>query len=204
MQFNGFVENVYANPTQWKNKDGSTKMMYAMVVDGVRYSTKNKDVTHLKDCYVSFEATQNGDYWNADPESIKRIEPAKQETSPAKAKMTGGSSTTSASNDRQDSIIYQSSRKDAIEMVNAMLAAGLIDFGKAKGAQKMELYEVYVDHYTVRLFDDCKRLAPPEHANPVEAEAPERATELAKPARRAKAAMDAVADAGFGDDDIPF
>ncbi len=197
MQVTGFIENVYENQTKWKWPDGSPKCMYAATVDGTRYSFKNKNITSLKGKYVSFEAEQNGDYWNANPDSLKTLDAP----TPKQGVSNGKLPAMPSSDTRQDSIIYQSSRKDAIEMVNAMLAAGLIDFGKAKGAQKMELYEVYVDHYTVRLYNDTKRLAPPEHANPKDAEAPEEAQALARPARKAKAPVE---EQEFHDDEIPF
>lgn len=199
MQIRGFIESIPSPiATKYKWPNGDQKFMFSMVVDGTRYSTKSKDMSKLEGKYVEFEAEQSGEYWNADPSTVKEI-PAPTK-GPSKSNGAVAPSTATA-NDRQDSIIYQSSRKDAIEMVNAMLTAGLIDFGKAKGAQKMELYEVYVDHYTVRLFDDTKRLAPPQHADPRDAELPEAASSIARPARKAKPAEQ---DNDFADDDIPF
>jgi hypothetical protein len=104
---------------------------------------------------------------------------------------------------RQDSIIYQSSRKDALEFMKILTDGQLIDFGNAKGAQKIELLEVYLDHYTTRFMEDVKRLAPPEHDSPVGAAAPAEATALAKPARKAKEAAPATSEEEW-DDELPF
>jgi len=195
MQVKGFIENCPAPiQTKYKWPNGEPKFMYSMYVDGTRYSTKGKDFSKLEGKYVEFEATQNGEYWNADPATVKEV------AAPDNTKQSRSSGQLPAGPDRQDSIIYQSSRKDAIEMVNALLAKDMIDFGKAKGAQKIEMYEVYVDHYTTRLFDDAKRLAPPAHKSPVVATAPEEAQALAKPARKAPVMPE---HDDFEDADIP-
>lgn len=197
---NGMIEEVYERPSQYKWPNGSPKpSMWSMKVDNVTYGCKNTKPP-AKGTYVQFEAAQDGQYWNADGSTIKEIDP------PAMA-ATAKTTTKSASafvDVRQDSIIYQSSRKDALEFLNVLANKDLIDFGKAKGAQKIELLEVYLDHYTTRFMEDVKRLAPPEHESPVTASAPMEATAITKPARKAKEPMTTSQDSDFEDDDLPF
>jgi hypothetical protein len=61
-------------------------------------------------------------------------------------------------NDRQNSITYQSARKDALQFVQILQEAGKIDLGKLKGAEAIEALEVYVDNYTERFYQDTKDL----------------------------------------------
>ena len=192
----GFVERVQEYPSKYKWPNGKQKdSMWAMLVDNIRYSTKNVKPP-AEGSYVQFEATQQGEYWNADPSTIKNIEaPAAQRSV---APSTTMSTQLGSTNLRDASIHYQSSRKDALELVKMLLAKDMIDFGKAKAAQKIEIVEIYLDNYTSRFVEDIKRLAPPEHASPIDAEMPESVTVLAKPPRKPKE------PAVEFDEDIPF
>jgi len=158
-------------------------MMHRFVADNVQYGTGKVAAPVKEGDYIEFEAEQKGQYWNADPRTIKQLAkptvPSNVEVAPKR--------TWVPDTDRQDSIIYQSSRKDSIETVKLLIESNALDFGKAKTvAQKVELVEMYIDKFTVRYFDDTKRLAPPEH--PVE----EAKAQTPKPAEL------------FPDDDIPF
>lgn len=201
----GFVESRVERPSQYKWPDGKPKpSMWSMRVDGTNYGCKNTKPPE-EGSYVRFEATQDGNYWNADGSTIQKIEVptapvamtyAQALSAPVSAPTAGAK----VADPRQDSIIYQSSRKDAMELIKALLDKDLIDFGKAKLAQKIELVEVYLDHYTVRFMEDVKRLAPPEHESPVNATAPEEATAIARPPRKARVVQEEFPDDG----DIPF
>lgn len=197
MLIQGVVERVQEYPSKYQDKWGKPKpSMWAMVVDNQRYSL-GQVKPPAQGTSVRFEATQDAKgYWNADGSTLSTVTAAQ----PAQA-VAAKSPTVSVTDLRQDSIIYQSSRKDSLEFVNMLLANGLIDFGKAKGAQKIEMVEIFLDNYTTRFFDDCKRLSPPEHGSPVEAEPIAEAQALAKPARKAKAVEPVDS---FEDDDLPF
>ena len=142
--------------------------------------------------YVEFDAEQTADgkYWNADAKSFRQLE----KPGPSKATPVSAPSAAPARApyvDRNDSIVYQSSRKDAIETVKLLQETGAIDFGKAKtNAQKVELVELYIDKYTVRYVEDTQRLAPPEHPS---AEVKPKASKAVEPAGDA-----------FVDDEITF
>ena len=199
MLVQGIVEKVQEYPSKYQDKWGKAKpSMWAFFVDNTRYSAGNVKPPAVGS-NVSFEAAQDEKgYWNADGSTIK-TGPAVVAEKPAAVVGMGGK--VPAFNDvRQDSIIYQSSRKDALEFVGMLLQAGLIDFGKAKSASKTDIVEIYVDNYTTRFFDDCKRLAPPEHGSPVDAQLPDGVAAIAKPAR-AKKAEPAVEEF---EDDLPF
>lgn len=202
----GMIEEVYERPSEYKWPNGKPKpSLWSMKVDNVRYGCKNTRPP-AKGTYVEFEATQGGNgYWDADGSTIKEIEPPAMHIIPYEEAVSKPvtQNKTSYVDVRQDSIIYQSSRKDAVEFLRILTDKDLIDFGKAKGAQKIEILEVYLDHYTTRFMEDVKRLAPPEHDSPVGATAPAEATALAKPARKTKEAAPAAPEEEW-DDELPF
>jgi hypothetical protein len=206
LNIQGYVEKVQEYPSKYTWPNGKPKdSMWAMTVDNVRYSTRNTRPP-AEGSYVTFEATQEGQYWNADPATIK-MGPPNAAPAPVAPRMEVSTPranpvATTQANNREASIHYQSSRKDALEFVKMMLSADLVDFGKAKGAQKTEVLEVYVDFYTKRFMEDVGRLAPPEHSSPVEATPPAEAQAIARPAR-AKRTPVVTEDEPF-DDDIPF
>lgn len=197
MLIQGVVERVQEYPSKYQDKGGKPKpSVWAMVVDNTRYSLGTVKPP-AQGTSVRFEATQDAKgYWNADGSTLTTAAPQAQAYAAVASKVP----TVSVTDLRQDSIIYQSSRKDSLEFVNMLLANGLIDFGKAKGAQKIEMVEIFLDNYTTRFFDDCKRLAPPEHNSPVDAEPIAAAQALAKPARKTKP-VEATEDF---EDDLPF
>lgn len=196
MLIQGVVERVQEYPSKYQDKWGKPKpSMWAMIVDNTRYSLGTVKPP-AQGTSVRFEATQDEKgYWNADGSTLATQAASTPTAAPAATAQAG-----KVVDLRQDSIIYQSSRKDSLEFVSMLLANGLIDFGKAKGAQKIEMVEIFLDTYTTRFFDDCKRLAPPEHNSPVDAEPIAEAQALAKPARKAKPVE---ATEGF-EDDLPF
>lgn len=199
MLVQGVVEKVQEYPSKYQDKWGKAKpSMWAFFVDNIRYSAGNVKPPAVGS-NVSFEAAQDDKgYWNADGSTIKVSQAVTNTQAPPVGQIPNK---TLAFNDvRQDSIIYQSSRKDALEFVGMLLNAGLIDFGKAKSASKTDIVEIYVDNYTTRFFNDCKRLAPPEHDSPVDAEPIAAAQALAKPTRAKKA--EPVAEEF--EDDLPF
>lgn len=212
----GYIEQVVERPSKYKWPNGQQKAsMWSMRVDNVNYGCKNTKPP-AEGTYVQFEASQNdAGYWDADGTSIKPSDMAPAPTPAAvpqqaaasfvpQAAPAGRSPGAIAADTRQDSIIYQSSRKDALELIKALLNKDMLDFGKAKVAQKIEIVEVYLDQYTVRFFEDAKRLAPPEHDNPINATSPDEVTELARPPRKARVELPPILDEGDFEDQVPF
>lgn len=150
--FEGVVERI----TETAGRYGS---MYAFIVDNVRHGTKSRKPACREGDYVEFNSTQNGNFWDADANSIKaKAQPDTPPPTAAATKTKAWEPDTS----RQDSIVYQSSRKDALEFVKLLVQAGCVDMGKAKKADQIELMESYVDRYTSRFIEDVTRLSPPK------------------------------------------
>lgn len=107
---------------------------------------------------VEFQATQNErGYWRVEKGTIKPVEaPVSASTLVQTSKGTG--SAAPYKDPRQDSIIHQSSRKDAIETVKLLAELNIIDFGKAKGADKQAIVETYVDKYTDHYVEETKAM----------------------------------------------
>lgn len=141
---------------------------YDLTVDNIKYGFFTSKPACEQGDTVSFSASKNGNFWNANAKSLKLVERASATT------IQGSTGTPSVSNqsqtnttkpawipdkDRQDSIIYQSSRKDAIAFLQLLQANGLIDVGKSKSiAGKMAALEIFLDGYTHRFFEDTKNL----------------------------------------------
>lgn len=181
--FTGVVEKLYANQT----KVGTT---YAFIVDGQRYGTYKTKPACSEGDYISFDAEKKGDFWNADPKSIK-----KAEGGPVKAAPTQASpSYATKQDDRQDSIIYQSSRKDALQFLDIAVAAGVVDLGTKTAGKKIEALNLFVDKQTQRYFEDVKNLGHEE------AEAAPKATKAVKVVKE----PEPVEEEEEINDDIPF
>lgn len=182
MKITGTVEKITSSPGQYG-------MMHRVTVDNVMYGTgKTAPPVNVGD-YVEFEAEQKGQYWNANAATF-RVRP--MTNAPQVLEINHQAPVERKAwvpdKDRQDSITYQSARKDALEMTSLLLNSNALDFGKAKTvAAKVELVEMYVDKFTIRFFEDTKRLAPPEH-----------------PQEAVKTKAAPATDDNFGDDDIPF
>lgn len=155
-----------------KSRDAQYGVLWSIKVDNVYYSTKKVEPKCKKGDHISFEASQNEKgYWDADPKTIKLVV-AEAPAVPTKTaiKVDAYEKEASASKkqewvsdvDKQNSIVYQNARNAALELVGLLLSKDLIDFGKTKGAGKIELIETFLDRYTVRFQEDTKRLAPPE------------------------------------------
>lgn len=128
---------------------------YSITVDNVNYGFYKTVPKCSEGDYVEFYAKQNGNYWNADAKTLKLID---RPASPPKPQPAAKGAWV-PDKDRQDSIIYQSARKDALEFVQVLLTAGILDLGKSKtAAGKIEVAEIYLDKYTQRFFEDTKNL----------------------------------------------
>lgn len=204
MTIKGFVERVLEYPSKYTDKFGKPKpSMWAMYVDNQRFGC-GPTKPPAAGTYVSFEATETEKGWNVDGATLKQETPPSGQSPKVSTPAAAAASHSVVADNRQDSIIYQSSRKDALEWTGYLLQHGLIDFGKAKGAQKIAIAEIFLDTYTKRFFDDCKRLSPPESSGPQRAVAPDGVQELAKPAAKAAVAPPAEAEEPAFGDELPF
>lgn len=107
---------------------------------------------------VEFIATQNEKgFWDIQKGSLKPIAAPVVSDKPQPAT---GETKSSYTDTRQDSIVYQSSRKDAIEFVTLLVEQGMIDFGKAKGADKQAIVETYLDKFTEHFVTEVQQNKP--------------------------------------------
>lgn len=137
---------------------------WGFVVDNVRYGTFKDEPKCKVGDYVSFEADQKGEYWNAKARTIKPAKAPEKAATPLTSTVGAGAGQTKSQwtgdDKRQDSIIYQSSRKDAIELVKILADKDLIDVGKGKKADAIEVVLMYVNRFTTQFVEDAKRLSP--------------------------------------------
>lgn len=143
----GLVESV-------KSNEGKFGPMFTIYVGGVGYGTGKNSMGASSGDYVEFTATQNDrGYWNVDKGTLKPATAPAGASAPAQNKPT----TAPVGDARQDSIVFQSSRKDALEFVKILQAAGKIDFGKSKGADSISILETYVDKFTEHFVAEAKQ-----------------------------------------------
>lgn len=156
----GYVEKVSCN----------NNGIWSFIVDNVRYGTFKDEPKCKVGDYVSFEAEQKGEYWNAKARTIEpAVAPATSQSqapsaSPPSAPSSGSAQSKSTwvpDSDRQNSITYQSARKDALELTGYLLNKDLIDLGtKSKKADAINIVELFVDRFTERFYEDTKALKP--------------------------------------------
>lgn len=148
----GYVEKIWKNAKPAANgKKAYTS--YAVVVDNVKYGTFTAPECAEGD-FVSFNANQNGNYWNLDNATLKKATPPTDKQSPANVPTGYGGGKSVAV---QDAINYQSARKDALVFVEILASQQLLDLGKTKGRQ-IDVLEIFLDKYTTRFFEDTKNL----------------------------------------------
>lgn len=174
---NGVVERIV------EKQLSNGKTTYSVLIDNVWYGLyTTKPVFKQGDC-VEFEYEEKGNFNNVNTKTIKLVAktaPATQ--TPARAYVKDEST--------QNSIVYQNARSHAVQMLDILTKAGIIDVGtKAKGKQ-IEVMLTYLDGLTKRFYADTKNLG---HAEEEKAPAP--------PPKEKPAPVEA---AEFEDDDIPF
>lgn len=147
MQVTGRVERVLETPTKF----GS---LFSIVVNDTRYACGKTAGGVSAGDWVKFSAEQNPKgYWGIEKNTLVPVPPPTAQTAPVASAPKQAAPYVDT---RQDSIIYQSSRKDALVLVQMLMAANLIDFGKAKGAAKIDIVEMFVDKYTEHFIDEVK------------------------------------------------
>lgn len=139
-------------------------MTYSFKVNGTRYGTYKTPPGIKQGDNISFYATEKGGFWNADVKSIGVVpdttaNPSVSSNSVSAAVGGARSGSVNSYDSRQDSITYQSARKDALTFLTLLQTTGSLDLGKAKTkASMIEVLETYVDKYTERFVEDTKNL----------------------------------------------
>ena len=199
-QITGIIEKVWENQT-------SAGTTYAYVVDNTRYGSYKTKLNVQEGDNVTFSATQKGNFWNIDTKTVKKLAAPAGNTSNAaapEAKSWGGGKRDASV---QDAINYQSARKDALQLLDILATAQVIDFGKATKAKAFETALAYVDKLTVRFFEDTKALghkaAEPEQGEQEDAPVKAAPVKKAKPAP-APEPEETEGYEDFVDDEIPF
>lgn len=104
------------------NKTGKPYTMYNIVVNGTKYFIGFNPVKFATGEIITFQAEQNGNYWNADPATIRSTgQHAPVQSAPA---TTASSGSVSGNDPRQRSIELQSSIASASRIVAAQITAG--------------------------------------------------------------------------------
>lgn len=192
----GVVEKVWENQT----KAGTT---YAYVIDNVRYGSYKTKLPIKEGDNVSFDAEQNGNFWNINVKTVKKLAAAPVDVSKASSGTATGWSGGKRDSGVQDAINYQSARKDALQLLDILASNQVIDFGKASKAKAFETALTYVDKLTVRFFEDTKALG--HKTTEPAADDAEEAPVRAAPAKKAKPApIEETELDDFEDETLPF
>ena len=133
----GLCERAYQNP-----KNG----LCSLLVNDTFYSTYKTLYPDMEGKVVEFQAVQKGKFWNVTGEPKVVAEPAATTTTKA--------SGPNAYDNRQSSIVLQSSYKTAADITAAMAAQGLIKL-PTKQADQFDAYLNYVDEVALRLYRNC-------------------------------------------------
>lgn len=131
----GVVEKAYKNP-----KNGYCSVL----VNDKWYSTYETLYSGLEGKVIEFEAVKKGQYYNMKGEPTVKASPA-----PA-----AGAAPTVSGDNRQASIVLQSSYKTAAEIAGDLLSGGVLNLG-AKKADQFDNYLNFVDEIATRLFNNC-------------------------------------------------
>jgi hypothetical protein len=152
VQIKGQVERVVETP-------GKFGPMFGVYVSGTRYGSGKTSQGAMPGDWVEFSASQNAKgYWDIDKGTLKPSAAPAGATAfaPSVSKAPNVVSGTTWKDDRQDSIIHQSSRKDALHFLQILMDGNLIDFGKAKNADKIDIMEAFLDKYTDHFIEEVK------------------------------------------------
>ena len=127
-------------------KDNDTGRCSLKMDDGNWYSTFKTHYPELKDKRIKLTLVKKGKYWNVagEPEVVANQAPAPVAAGP----------TASVADNRQSSIVLQSSYKTGSELAIAMLANDLLTL-PAKKAAKYDAFLALVDEVTLRIYNNC-------------------------------------------------
>ena len=147
MQVQGVVEKVDSFNT------ATGKTVFSVHLNGIKYGGMWENPNVFSGDQVSFDGVQNGQYWNVGKNSMQIIAKAAAGAPLPTPTVGAGVAAPQGSNSRDVSIVFQSSRKDALALLPVLLAQEAIIFPKsAKTADKYDalvaiVYELTVQNY---------------------------------------------------------
>lgn len=145
MQLQGVIENVSTKNGMGKNGPWT---MYSMQVSGEWYGCGFKALQARQGDYVSFDFEQSGNFKNA--KNVKVVAPPAGGQQPAAAPQAQAQGV-SVVNKRDVSIQYQSSRKDAIQVLDLLIKHDAVSL-PAKKADKFDAALALLDELTARFY----------------------------------------------------
>ena len=119
---------------------------------------------------IKFVVTQNGDFWNADPDTVETIKTAEAAAPAVMAKAVANV------DNRQRSIVFQSAYERAILLINGALVHGAVKL-PAKAADKFDVYLSLIDETALELAE--KFIDPPADFKAVSGDTAQDVTEPA-------------------------
>lgn len=151
MKYEGIVNKKTEKffPANGKMREATLYGLALRNVDGFFGLGKAPVTSFNEGDYIEFEANEKR---AVDVNSIRVTKP----TAPTTATVSGVSAAKQAfgkEDNRQKSIVLQSSRKDAIELLKVMVSAGAIELPKTKDKAQTAIL-AYVEEYTDRFFLD--------------------------------------------------
>ena len=146
MNATGTVERMSSREVTTRNGPATS---YSLMVAGEWYSAGFAEPKCNEGDNVEFGVTQNGQYKNINKNSIRVVGAGDSTVSVAI------SPSVPAPTSRDISIGYQSSRKDAIQIVSSLIAADAIAL-PAKKADKYGAFLALIDEVTAKCFNDLQ------------------------------------------------
>lgn len=151
----GVVESITRRPTQFGT-------MYNVTVNGTTYGAGNLPPQAEVGDYVTFESYKNGAFHNMKTSTLKRtvatvalslVDQQAPVVEPVAAPVTDSRRPTNYVDARQASIVFQSSRKDALELTRILVECEGAGFTKAdKWKDKHEKVVTLFEDLTRRLY----------------------------------------------------
>ena len=136
-------------------KTFSGKANYSIKLDGnpIYYRAKQQRFAGIAEPgnRVAFNATANADGQSANIDGPVTL------SAPAAVAASGTPAVAQSYGDRSNSIVYQSSRKDALEFVALALSTGSLSLGKVD-KKRLGILEAALDRYTALFFEDVNTL----------------------------------------------
>jgi hypothetical protein len=158
-EFTGFVKKITVKQGQGKRGPWSAYSVKIEKENGNEYEewlSSGFEAPNFKEGeYVTIEAAQNDKgYWQIKSSKVLKNAPAKKSSAAGAGASVGGA------NSRESTIHYQSSRKDAIEVLRLLTDVDALPISGAKTAagvaKRYEEVMALVDKLTVRFYNDVE------------------------------------------------
>lgn len=148
----GIVDKVFSKPNRKGNLQYNLLVRPEGQEEGTWYGCFTNKPNVSEGQVIKFTAEDSGNFKNADVPSIQVVGEAV--ASPTPQKTTGGRQVT---DNRQASIVMQSSSRTAVELLNVLVESGAVSLGKADSkaaaAKKYDVLMSLHEELTVRLYN---------------------------------------------------